>query len=206
MGCVSLWKSHTIFLIAAEQDFFCVLVMFCRRCYCFAYQVNDLKRKAEQRLAQIKKTFGGQLEEKLSTISRLEEENKRLQEQLESSDRDRENAMSAKAEETRKLEELVAEEQEKLRTLEERLEGAKRESKDVSSLSELKTCFRKILSVGYSPQSAVVFCMSRGFLRVYHRYHGNVSRKPLDVARHYAHAHSLTSTVVFSVIAFGRLL
>jgi len=134
MGCVSLWKSHTIFLIAAEQDFFCVLVMFCRRCHCFAYQVNDLKRKAEQRLAQIKKTFGGQLEEKLSTISRLEEENKRLQEQLESSDRDRENAMSAKAEETRKLEELVAEEQEKLRTLEERLEGAKRESKDVSSL------------------------------------------------------------------------
>ena len=41
-----------------------------------------MKKKAEQRLAQIKKTFGSQLEEKLSKISELSEKNADLESQV----------------------------------------------------------------------------------------------------------------------------
>ena len=41
-----------------------------------------MKKKAEQRLTQIKKTFSGQLEEKLSKISELSEKNAALESEL----------------------------------------------------------------------------------------------------------------------------
>lgn len=45
-------------------------------------QINELKKKAEQRLTQIKKTFGGQLEEKLSKIGELSEKNSSLESEI----------------------------------------------------------------------------------------------------------------------------
>ena len=50
----------------------------------FAYfQISELKRKAEQRLTQIKKTFGSQLEDKLGQISEMSENIKSLEEERE---------------------------------------------------------------------------------------------------------------------------
>lgn len=53
--------------------------------------MTDLKKKAEQRLAQIKKTFSAQLEDKLTIISNLEEAKSDLEEKLDETKEEMQN-------------------------------------------------------------------------------------------------------------------
>ena len=45
-------------------------------------QIKEVSRKSEQRIEQLKKTFGSQVEGKLSTISQLEEKNVKLKQEI----------------------------------------------------------------------------------------------------------------------------